>query len=130
MNRQPLTIARILHWAMSFREMIGHWPTRTSGSRPGTICESWSHVDAALRSGRPRRPGGSSLAKLLASELGARNIQDLPPLTVEDILRWADAHFQRTHTWPTSDSGPIPDTKKEKWSSIDHALRIGSRGLP
>src|SRR5262245_17503945 len=113
MNQQPLTIADILQWATSFREMIGHWPTRTSGSIPGTICESWSQVDYALRYGSRGLPGGSSLAKLLASELGARNIQDLPPLTVEEILRWADAHFERTQTWPTSDSGPIPDTHKE-----------------
>src|SRR5216683_3025396 len=52
------------------------------------------------------------------------------PLTVEEILRWADAHREATRKWPTKSSGPIPFAKHEKWLSVDNALRRGLRNLP
>jgi hypothetical protein len=53
-----------------------------------------------------------------------------PPLTVEQILAWADAHYPRTGTWPQAGSGPVADAPGENWSAIDYALRRGYRGLP
>jgi hypothetical protein len=53
-----------------------------------------------------------------------------PPLTVEQILAWADAHHARTGKWPTIRSGPIADAPVETWKAIDHALVRGHRGLP
>jgi hypothetical protein len=74
-------------------------------------------------------PGGSSLARLLAKERGARNIHGLPSLTVEQILFWADAFHAKTGQWPTKKSGFIPEAPGEKWYFIDCALHNGGRGL-
>jgi hypothetical protein len=54
-----------------------------------------------------------------------------PPLTVETILAWADAHYARTGTWPkirTADAGSLPPG--DSWHAIDQALRQGWGGLP
>ena len=56
-------------------------------------------------------------------------MQWLPPLTEDQILRWADAHFQRTRSWPTAKSGLIPGTG-ETWHAIDVALRWLRGGKP
>jgi hypothetical protein len=55
---------------------------------------------------------------------------DRPRLTVAQILRWADAHRQRTGRWPGAHSGPVADTPGEHWGAINSALRAGLRGLP
>ena len=103
---------------------------RTSGSVIGVLGETWAQVDQALRERLRGLPDGRSLAQLLAQERGKRHIQQLPPLQEEQILAWADAHFQRTGQWPTCKSGHIPDSPKEKWRAVDLALRKGVRGLP
>ncbi|MBM3825089.1 MAG: hypothetical protein FJ404_19795, partial [Verrucomicrobia bacterium] len=59
-----------------------------------------------------------------------RSIAPLPPLTEEQILKWADAHHRQTGEWPKVKSGAIPDTNGEKWVNIHAALSIGIRGLP
>src|SRR5215208_3276237 len=51
-------------------------------------------------------------------------------LTIEEILRWADAWFARHGIWPNINSGPIPETLDDTWGRIDDALRNGHRGLP
>ena len=53
----------------------------------------------------------------------------LPPLTQDQILRWADAHYRRTAGWPTCECGPIRDAPGETWKAIDQALRLGMRTL-
>jgi hypothetical protein len=53
-----------------------------------------------------------------------------PKLTVEVILRWADAHHRWTGEWPGTASGPIAGAAGETWDGIDLALRRGNRGLP
>ncbi len=88
-------------------------------------------------------PGGQSLASRLSwaarrqfpgaipgRSAGARNIKQLPPLTEEQILTWADRHKEREGKWPARTSGYIPGTDGESWATVDGALRIGSRGLP
>jgi superfamily II DNA or RNA helicase len=55
-------------------------------------------------------------------------VAERPPLTIEQILTWADQHKARTNRWPSQKSGPIPDSQ-ETWTGIDHALARGHRGL-
>ncbi len=52
-----------------------------------------------------------------------------PPLTVEQILAWGDAHFARTGSWPRAWSGPIPEAPGETWQGVESALRYERRGL-
>jgi hypothetical protein len=129
MRRRRLSIPEILVWASAYREHTGRWPTKHSGGIAHARGETWLGIDTALREGLRGLPGGSSLAKLLAEHFGARNIHDLPPLTEEQILSWANAWHERTGAWPTATDGLIPDPGGERWSGIDDALRAGARGL-
>jgi hypothetical protein len=79
--------------------------------------------------GRRGFPGGDSLKRLLVRERGVRHPRSLPPLSVEQILRWADAYRRRTGQWPSRASGPIPEAEGETWSKINLALFKGRRGL-
>jgi hypothetical protein len=79
----------------------------------------------ALRLGLRTLPGGSSLAQLLSEHRAVRNMQNLPPLTHDIILAWADQHQQRTGTWPNEDSGPVMDAPGEVWANDNAALREG-----
>ncbi len=51
------------------------------------------------------------------------------PLTVEQILGWADSHKSRTGCWPHAGSGTILESPDDTWSAINMALRRGYRGL-
>ncbi len=53
-----------------------------------------------------------------------------PPLTVTQILAWADSHRDRTGRWPTQRSGPVAGAPGEAWSAVFKALREGLRSLP
>lgn len=53
-----------------------------------------------------------------------------PPLDVDQVLRWADAHHARTGQWPQPASGVIHEAVGETWRNLDHAMRKGQRGLP
>jgi hypothetical protein len=53
-----------------------------------------------------------------------------PPLTVEQILAWADAHHARTGRWPSAEAGPVPGAPGETWHAVHAALYVGRRGLP
>jgi hypothetical protein len=53
-----------------------------------------------------------------------------PPLDLDAILRWADAHRDRTGAWPHSQSGPVAGQPGLTWHKIDRALKQGHRGLP
>lgn len=125
-----LTPATVLDWADAHHTRTGDWPGQATGPVIDAPGETWAGIDAALRVGVRGLPGGSSLARLLAAERGVRNGADRPPLAHWEILVWADAHRDRTGTWPTADSGMIPDAPDETWSGIDNALRVGLRGLP
>ena len=52
-----------------------------------------------------------------------------PPLTIKQILVWADNHHARTGEWSTTASGHILDNLNEKWLNVDQALRLGLRTL-
>ena len=86
----------------------GSWPTASSGRVRATASERWRAIDEALRYGRRGLPGGSSLGLLLAAHRGLPPPTNRQPLTVEQILRWADAHRQRTGQWPSEASGSVP----------------------
>jgi hypothetical protein len=53
-----------------------------------------------------------------------------PPLSIEQVLAWADAHYARTGRWPTAASGPVEGAPGEAWGNINAALSDGYRGHP
>src|SRR5262249_61902788 len=117
------------------RRRAGSWPRRERDAGeaiPGTNGDGWEAVDGALRHGRRGLPGGSSLARRLAGRRGVRNIADLPPLTIRQILAWADAHRERIGHWPRLREWreEIPGSGGETWGNVAQALAKGLRGLP
>jgi hypothetical protein len=52
------------------------------------------------------------------------------PLTLAQVLTWADAHRAATGRWPSAKSGPIAGAVGESWGAVQQALRLGLRGLP
>ncbi|MCH7702704.1 MAG: hypothetical protein IID37_13560, partial [Planctomycetes bacterium] len=132
-QEQPdLSERQILRWADHHFDETGEWPGPRSGPVATAPDEKWRNIDNALRLGMRSMPGGSSLAKLLASDRGRRNLQGLTTLTESLILQWAATHRHRTGDWPTQKSGLIPDSPnpEETWSRVNSAMEQGHRGLP
>jgi hypothetical protein len=125
-----LTEEEILAWADAEYQRKGKWPKEESGPLWEVPNETWKAIHMALVKGSRGLCGGSSLPRLLAKERGVRNHLDVPQLSKEQILVWADAHHECNGKWPKADSGPILGAQRETWSGINHALRRGSRGLP
>jgi hypothetical protein len=124
-----LTVKQILTWADAHHRRTGKWPISNGGAVDGVTGESWSGINSALKIGRRGLPGGSSLPRLLAQKRGVRNPKDPSPLTVPEILRWAERHRRRTGRWPAWSSGPVAGVPGETWAMIDRALKHGQRGL-
>jgi hypothetical protein len=64
----------------------------------------------------------------------ARRNSGQTPLSVEQILAWADAHHIEFGVWPPAwpgtDQGQVVRATGEPWAAIDRALVLGLRGLP
>ena len=52
------------------------------------------------------------------------------PLTIREILHWADIHHAQVGKWPIRSTQPVIGALHETWDGIDAALRAGNRGLP
>jgi hypothetical protein len=52
------------------------------------------------------------------------------PLTVKQILAWADVHHARTGQRPKAKSGAVVGAPGETWNAVNLALEQGHRGLP
>ncbi|HVA50494.1 MAG TPA: hypothetical protein VNH11_29370 [Pirellulales bacterium] len=126
-----LTEAMILAWADDHYRRTGLWPQTHSGRVAAAPHTRWSAVSKGLREGRRGLPGGSSLAQLLKQRRGVLPAhRRQPPLSIEQVLAWADAHHRRTRKWPNEESGKIREAPNESWGKLAKALRVGQRGLP
>ena len=75
--------------------------------------------------------GRSSLGELLKTHRGVKSPAGVPPLSIPQILAWADAyHAAATGKWPNPLAGPIPEAPGESWRKVQAALFHGYRGLP
>jgi hypothetical protein len=132
----PYTVRQILAWADAYWRRHGRWPSLHSGAIPDAPGETWHAVEGALRAGHRGLPGGDTLSQLLVRHR-RRPRGDRPhhparhaPLTIEQILGWADEFYRRNGRWPATLSGPIAGTRDETWAAVDCALRVGLRTLP
>jgi hypothetical protein len=125
----PLDERQIVRWARAHFKRTGKWPQLHSGAIHDAPGETWFAIDSALHYGTRGLPGRSSLAQLLAARGIKRNLKRLPPLTVKQILEWADAFFKRHGHWPFRHSGPIAESPGESWLTVSTALRNERRGL-
>jgi len=125
-----ITVDHIQAWVDSHRERTGRWPTKTDAEIEEAPEEKWYSIDHHLRHGGRGLPGGTSLGRLIATERRVRNQTNITIFTVDQVLAWADAHYQRTGKWPVYESGPIPEAPGENWKRVQNALLYGLRGLP
>ena len=126
-----LTVEEILKAADAYRRENGEWPGMYSGRVPSLPFTSWKGIDRALKDGLRGLPGGSSLIWFLHEHRGRHYGTTAPPLTIEQILAWADAYHRRTDEWPHERSkGPVPGAPRETWRRVGGALETGGRGLP
>jgi len=126
----PLSEDQILVWADAHLARHGVWPNAKSGPvdfRPG---ENWSLINKALSKGHRSLNTSTTLALLLESRRGVPRHKDLPALTTDQILQWADLHFEKHGAYPIATDGPIEAALTDTWSSVDAALNKGYRGLP
>ena len=128
---RPLTTDQILAWADAHHAATGRWPVEDSGPVAGVPGETWKGLSMALAKGHRGLSAGSSLARLLAEQRGARNAKALPRLTLRQIRAWARAHRSVTGRWPTPQSGSVAGAPShgETWAAIQSALACGHRGL-
>ena len=125
-----LTIEQILAWADVHHRHSGWWPNDRSGPVCDVFGESWGEINKALHEGTRGLPSGSSLAKILAKYRGVQRHRHSSPLTIRQILSWADQYHERTGQWPQVRSGIADETSGLTWSGINCALHRGGRGLP
>lgn len=128
-TRMQLSEAEILRWADRHYRRTGRWPTTGDEEIPETPGTTWKRVDSALRLGQRGLAGGSSLSQLLSDHRDVPNSHNLPPLTKQQILAWADAHYAATGLWPSENSGGIVGTNGETWLKVSEAMRMGRRGF-
>lgn len=131
---RTLTRPMILEWAEAHHERTGRWPVTDSNSHvPEPIPESpgdtWRIVDAAMRRGGRGYRGPRSLFKLLSQHYGERYQYWLAPLSVRQIIEWAESHKARTGRWPVVRSGAIPESPPNTWCRINDAIIHSRRGL-
>ncbi|HEV3004882.1 MAG TPA: hypothetical protein VGX78_10495 [Pirellulales bacterium] len=126
----PFTTEKILAWADAYHRKHGYWPTRKAGPVDGARGVTWSGIIVALSHGQRGLPGGSSLPRLLEEHRGVPNRVGGSPLSIPQILAWADALHDRTGVWPYGGSGAIVEAPGETWRKVERALQRGARGLP
>jgi hypothetical protein len=123
-----LSEGEIMSWALAHRRRTGKWPDAKAGRIIGTHHEKWASVHRALRCGTRGLPGNDTLTRVLArAGIDARAI---PRLTEQQVLLWADLHYEAIGTWPRATSGSVKAAPWENWRAISDALRLGLRGLP
>ena len=126
--KPKLTIEQILYWADQYYEVNEKWPSLKSGKIQGTH-ETWCGIGQALKGGGRGLPAGSTLGQLFRERRGHTLQTDKAPLTIEQILAWADQYHTEQGKWPAALSGNIAGTT-ETWLRVDNALSRGLRGLP
>ena len=129
-DSSPITEEEILAWADLHYDRHGKWPTINAGDIPDAPGTNWRIVSHCLSDGGRGLPGGSSLPRFLKEHRGVPYGLGSDRLTVEGILGWLDAHYERTGKWPVALSGPVVDAPGETWFNLEQALVHGHRGLP
>ena len=89
----------ILAWADAYHAAHGQMAGLELGADPGGAGETWLAVEAALLLGLRGFPREWTLLAFLA-EHWRRSLDEEPDFTVDQILAWADAWYERTAQRP------------------------------
>jgi hypothetical protein len=131
-NCENLTVEFIVDRAKEHLDLNGKFPVVKGGSvTNGYPGDTWNGYDRALFEGGRGLPGGTTLKRLLAKELGAPNHMDKPALTEEYIVELAKQHKERTGKRPSCKSGAvIGGHHGDTWNGYQQVLQTGGRELP
>src|SRR5436853_600049 len=100
----------------------GHWLLFADGSK------AMNSRSRSRASGMRREAEGHSTTPSAGSLHRRRGVPlrlELPDLTEEQILGWADAYYRRTGLWPSAHSESIADGPPSQWITIESCLREG-----
>ena len=126
-----LVIPQILAWADAFHARNGQWPLQCSGPRHrGTRRDLACDRMPPFRLASEGCPAGRACLDCSRGSAAQRSGKDPRPITIPEILQWADAYKERHGRWPDAASGPVPEAPAESWKIITRDLRSGRRGLP
>jgi len=130
-HRQPpdITLPTLLRWARAHHARTGSWPSQNSGKVVEDPASSWNALSTACIQGKRGLPKGIPLYKHLIKHCGKRDRFNPPPLTLNQIVKWAEHHFEQTGDWPAQKSGRVLADREENWGGICKALAQGTRGL-
>lgn len=128
-NQPRVTQKQILQWCDAYFLRTGDWPTASCGPVQGVPNEHWMSINDTLRFNRRGLRTGCTLAQFLIKRRGKRDVRNPPKLSISQILKWADAHYDRTGDWPSTVTGPVFEQPDENWARISEVLRTGKRGL-
>jgi hypothetical protein len=126
----PLSYDQIYRWIDAHFEQQQRCPDWSSQEViPGSQGDSWYSIDYALREGTRGLRGGESVRVLVREYAARRPGVATGPLSNEQILSWAEAHFKKHKRWPSRYAGAVVAAPGENWLAIDAALKRGLRGL-
>lgn len=131
--RPALKRGQIIRWACEYHRKTGFWPIADSTPVQSGDDTTWAQVHESLRYGtRGLAPGGDSLAQFLHRHCGLKvHKRRISPLTIQQILEWADTYQRENKRWPQRRSGRVRLAPFAlTWHAIDSALQWGSRELP
>jgi hypothetical protein len=129
-GKADLTVEQILGWANAHFAATQRWPNKKSGPVANAQKYTWEFIDTILDRGGHGLLGGTSLRRLLEQHRAPLVTPSGRAATIEQVLGWADAHFEATGCWPTAASGPVADAPGYTWERIDGMLLRGRNGLP
>lgn len=138
-----LTEAQVVRWIKLFHEKMDKWPTQYDEqiwdrTEPGAWFlvedEHWSKIDQALRQrGRGLHEVDATSLPLLRRKHGLHN-----DLNAQQLIQWLRLFKQKEDRWPNLNdktiweqdaSGVWVIVKRESWTIVNTALRLGLRGL-
>jgi hypothetical protein len=125
-----LSIPEILEWADKYHRITGGWPRANLPPKGLPLGESWNAINQALYQGHRGLSGGDSLVSLLQEHRDDRIKGGHPPLSIPEILAWADEYHRITGGWPRAKLPPKGLPLGESWTAVNRALGEGLRGLP
>jgi hypothetical protein len=133
---RKLTIEDVVQMIINHKKITDEYPTNNSGHVIGEPeRECWNNIAQALYLGTrglrydPNYKTRMSLGTLMESRFSDYKRENNRPLTIDNIMEWADQHYQKTGKYPNQRSGRGFLPNREHWGLINNSLLGGGRKL-
>ncbi len=136
-KRTDLTEEVIVGWIERYvADHNGRYPHGGSGKieyAPKKEPLTWCGLSACMTNGYRGLPGGTTVSKFISEHFhNDRNRINLPSLSEEDILNWAEQYKVEFGRYPTMREGQVKYFTQGRltWCAVNACLDKGLRGLP